>query len=74
MSDEQLRLEVLFLGFRTRRGINLDTFKIRYGRDLLTEKRDMIEKLSTEGLVEISDGFLRPTRAGMAIADSIAMI
>jgi len=74
LNDEQLRLEALFLGFRTRRGICLETFKIRYGRDLLADKRDMIERLSGEGLVEIRDGFLRPTRAGMAVADSLALI
>lgn len=74
LSDEQLRLEALFLGFRTRRGICMESFKIRYGRDLLKDKRDMIERLSGEGLVEIRDGFLRPTRAGMAVADSLALI
>ena len=37
LNDEQLCLEALFLGFRTRRGICLETFKIRYGRDLLAE-------------------------------------
>jgi oxygen-independent coproporphyrinogen-3 oxidase len=74
LSDEQLRLEALFLGFRTRRGICLETFKIRYARDLLADKRDMIERLSGAGLVEIRNGFLRPTRAGMAVADSLALI
>jgi oxygen-independent coproporphyrinogen III oxidase len=74
LSDEQLRLESLFLGFRTRRGICLEAFKNRYNRDLLEDKRDMIEKLSGEGLVEVCDGFLRPTRAGMAVADSLALI
>ncbi len=74
LSDEQLRLEALFLGFRTRRGISIETFKIRYGLDLLVDKRDMIERLSGEGLVEIRNGFLRPTRAGMAVADSLALI
>jgi len=74
LSDEQLRLEALFLGFRTRRGIGLETFKARYGRDLLADKGDMIEKLIREGLVEIRDGFLRSTRAGMAVADSLALI
>jgi oxygen-independent coproporphyrinogen III oxidase len=74
LSDEQLRLEALFLGFRTRRGICLEMFKIRHGVDLLADKRNMIERLSREGLVEIHDGFLRPTSAGMAIADSLALI
>jgi oxygen-independent coproporphyrinogen III oxidase len=74
LSDEQLGLEALFLGFRTRRGIRLETFKIRYGRDLLADKRDMLMRLVEEGLVEIRDGFLHPTRAGMAVADSLALI
>jgi oxygen-independent coproporphyrinogen-3 oxidase len=74
LSDEQLRLEALFLGFRTRRGICLEMFNTRYGQNLLVEKRDLLKRLSEEGLVEIRDGFLRPTRAGMAVADSLALI
>jgi oxygen-independent coproporphyrinogen III oxidase len=74
LNDEQLRLEALFLGFRTRRGIDLEDFRQRYGRDLLMQKRGILTRLSGEGLVEIIDGFLRPTRAGMAVADSLALI
>jgi oxygen-independent coproporphyrinogen-3 oxidase len=74
LNDEQLCLEALFLGFRTRRGICLETFKIRYGRDLLTENRDVLKRLSVKGLLEICDGCLRPTPAGMAVADSLALI
>jgi len=74
LTNEQLCLEALFLGFRTRRGISLETFKIRYGRDLVAEKRNFLKRLSDEGLVEIRDGFLRPTHAGMAVADALALI
>lgn len=74
LSNEQLRLEALFLGFRTRRGICLETFRTRYGHDLLSEKQDMLKRLAEEGLVEICEGILRPTRAGMAVADSLALI
>ena len=74
LTEEQLRLEALFLGFRTRRGIHLEQFKSRYGQDLLAEKAGILKKLTEEGLVEIRDGFLRPTRAGMAVADSLALI
>lgn len=74
LRNEQLCMESLFLGFRTRRGICLEAFQARFGRDLLADKRDMIGKLSMEGLVEIRDGFLQPTRAGMAVADSLALI
>ena len=74
LSDEQLRLEALFLGFRTRRGIHLEDFKRRYGQDLLVEKREILRKLTEDSLVEIRNGFLMPTRAGMAVADSLALI
>ena len=74
LSDEQLRLEALFLGFRTRRGIHLEDFKRRYGQDLLAEKVEIMRKLTEDSLVEIRDGFLMPTRAGMAVADSLALI
>jgi oxygen-independent coproporphyrinogen-3 oxidase len=74
LNDEQLRLEALFLGFRTRRGIHLEDFKRRYGQDLLAEKGEILRKLMEGSLVEIRDGFLTPTRVGMAVADSLALI
>ena len=74
LTDEQLRLEALFLGFRTRKGVDLEGYQKRYHFDLLTEKGKMIRYLTDEGLAEIRDGFLRPTRNGMAVADSLALI
>jgi oxygen-independent coproporphyrinogen-3 oxidase len=74
LTDEQLRLEALFLGFRTRKGVDLEGYQRRYHCDLLAEKGKMISCLTEEGLAEIRDGFLRPTRNGMAVADSLALI
>ncbi len=74
LTPDQLQMEALFLGLRTKRGVNLEDFKRRFGRDLAQEKGKILRTLGTEGLVEIRDGFLRPTRAGMAVADSLAMI
>lgn len=74
LSREELRLEALFLGFRTRLGIDLEDFQRRYGQDLLGEKKEILKKLREERLVELEKGFLRPTRAGMAVADSLALI
>jgi oxygen-independent coproporphyrinogen III oxidase len=74
LSDEQLRLEALFLGFRTRRGIHLEDFKRCHGQDLLAEKGEILRKLTEDSLVEIREGFLMPTLAGMAVADSLALI
>jgi oxygen-independent coproporphyrinogen-3 oxidase len=74
LSVEQLQLEALFLGLRTKAGIDLERYKTSYGVDLLKDKKIIIDALIKNNLVELKDGFLRPTRAGMAVADSLALI
>ena len=74
LTDEQLRLEAVFLGLRTKSGICFQDYKLRYGYDLLSEKAEIISLLAERGLIEIKTGFLRPTLAGMAVADSLAFI
>jgi oxygen-independent coproporphyrinogen-3 oxidase len=71
---EQLRLEALYLGLRTKRGINFEDFKNRYQYDLFTEKNKMLGKLQEEGFIRIQDGNLRPTPTGLAVADSLSLI
>jgi oxygen-independent coproporphyrinogen-3 oxidase len=74
LTEEQLQLESLFLGLRTKAGIDLNLYKTRYGVDLIADKKTVIDALIKNKLVELKNGFLRPTRAGMAIADSLALI
>lgn len=71
---EQLQMEALYLGFRTKRGVNLKDFKHHYACDLLTEKKAALKTLEAEGFVSLRDGFLFPTRAGFAVADSLAFL
>jgi len=74
LTDEQLRLEALFLGLRTKRGVDLKDYKRRYGVDLIKDNESFFEELIKNKLVIMQNGFLRPTRAGMAVADSLALI
>jgi len=74
LTIEQLQLEALYLGLRTKRGIHLRDYSNQYRCDLLTEKGEMLTRLREEGLVSIEDGYLYPTRAGLAMADSLAVI
>jgi oxygen-independent coproporphyrinogen-3 oxidase len=74
LSTEQLAMEALFLGLRTKDGIDLGRYQARYGLDLLEQKKQTLHKLVEESLVEIKDGCLRPTLSGMAVADSLALI
>jgi oxygen-independent coproporphyrinogen III oxidase len=74
LTMEQLRLEALYLGLRTKKGISLREFKDRFRYDLFTEKKKILSKLKEEGLVSIQDGCLCPTEAGLAVADSLSLI
>jgi len=74
LSQEQLQLETLFLGLRTREGINLNLYKERFGMDLLVVKKAILDALIINKIVKIKDGFLSPTKAGMVIADRLALI
>ena len=74
LTMEQLRLEALYLGLRTKRGINFEDFKNRYQYDLFTEKKKMLGKLQEEGFIRIQDGNLCPTPTGLAVADSLSQI
>jgi len=48
---EQLRLEALYLGLRTKKGVNLEDFNNRYQYNLFTEKKKMLDKLREEGFI-----------------------
>jgi oxygen-independent coproporphyrinogen-3 oxidase len=74
LSPKQLQLEALFLGLRTQAGIDLQLYKSKYGIDLFANKRTIVDRLIKNNLVELKNGVLLPTRAGMAVADSLALI
>ena len=71
---EQLRLETLYLGLRTRMGIDLQDFSERYHCDLLQEKHELLNNIQEEGLVTIQDNHIYPTRRGLAMSDSLSLI
>lgn len=74
LTRDQLRLESLFLGLRTNKGIQLHEFRQRYGCDLLAEKDTVIAQLIERGMLEKTFDCLRPTLKGMAVADSLALL
>jgi oxygen-independent coproporphyrinogen-3 oxidase len=74
LSKEQLALESLFLSMRTKDGIHLQQYKNRFDADILVDKKQVIDELMKNGLLELKDGRLKPTLDGMAVADSLALI
>jgi oxygen-independent coproporphyrinogen-3 oxidase len=74
LTMEQLRLEALYLGLRTKKGVCLQDLENRYHYDLFTEKKEILDKLREEGFISIQDGYLYPTQTGLAVADSLSLI
>jgi oxygen-independent coproporphyrinogen-3 oxidase len=72
LSREDLALEALMLGLRTREGIDLDSFRRQHGVDLRKQNEPLIERLVREGLLRSDGRVLVPTLAGLAITDSLA--
>jgi len=71
-SSEQLILEALMLGFRTAAGVDLDRLRDRFGIDLRAANEDVVDQLCASGHIEVDGSRLRPTLAGLAIADTLA--
>ncbi|HET6488424.1 MAG TPA: radical SAM family heme chaperone HemW [Syntrophales bacterium] len=74
LSPDQLRLEALYFGFRTIRGIRGSDFAERYGLDLFREKGPALRSLRDEGLVNLQGDILAPTRRGLALADRLCLL
>ena len=71
-SDEQLVLESLILGFRTISGVDVERLRGDFGIDLLAKNEDVVDRLCDSGHIEVDELRLRPTLAGLAIADTLA--
>jgi putative oxygen-independent coproporphyrinogen III oxidase len=72
LTRQDLALEALMLGLRTVDGIDLETFRERYGVDLRKNNEPLVERLVAEGLLRMEGGTLLPSLAGLAMTDSVA--
>jgi len=74
LSPEDLILETLFLGLRTRKGLDLKALREKACVDLEKEKKETLRTLEAEGIIFIRDGCLIPTRRGYAMADRLPLM
>ena len=74
LTIEQLRMEAIHLGLCTKKGIHIEDFARGYDYDIIAEKEEMLKKLEEGGLIIIRDGYLCPTRAGLAVANSLSLV
>lgn len=73
LTRDDLRLETLFMGLRTARGIDIASFHRRFGEDLPRERHAVIESLVAGGFIVVNDERISPTTRGLAVADQLAL-
>ena len=74
LSLEELQLEAFYLGLRTKKGICIQDYSTNYSRDILAEKAESFAELQRRGFILLENGFVHPTRVGLALSDSLALI
>jgi oxygen-independent coproporphyrinogen-3 oxidase len=72
LGDRELLLETVMLRLRTAAGLDLAAVRARFGVDLLVLNRVLVERLVADGRLELAGELLRPTPAGLAVADGLA--
>ena len=71
LGAESQVLEAVMLGLRTREGVDLAALHRRFGIDLRALNGRLLDRWLRAGLLEADGAWLRPTRAGLAVADSL---
>mgnify|MGYP005842909421 FL=1 len=66
LNDAQLHLETLALGLRTRQGVALAAF------EQSPQAKRLVSEFCAAGLLEVDQEWVRPTPAGLVVADSLA--
>lgn len=72
LSAQELALEAVMLGIRTTDGIDLDALRTTTGVDVASANADLLRELQAEGWASMQGALVRPTAAGLALADHLA--
>ena len=71
LSDDDARSESIFLGLRLMRGIDLDNYRARFGRDLREEYNGELDRLSEAGLIKVDNERVRLTSRGALLSNEV---
>ena len=71
LSDQDARSESIFLGLRLMRGIDLQNYEARFGKNMRSEYNGELDRLSEAGLIEIDEGLLRLTTRGALLSNEV---
>ncbi len=64
-------LELVMLRLRTSRGLRFKAYRALTGRNFMKDHKMLIQALHENGLIRIRNGYLRLTRSGMLVSNSI---
>ena len=73
LSVAERREEAIMLETRTCRGLDMASWRQRFGDDFERTHARAIAKLERYGLIELTGGCLRLTEPGMELQDSVAL-
>jgi putative oxygen-independent coproporphyrinogen III oxidase len=71
LSDEDARSESIFLGLRLMRGIDLENYRVRFGRNLGEEYNGELDRLREAGLIELDERRLKLTSRGALLSNEV---
>ena len=71
LSEDDARSESIFLGLRLMQGIDMESYRSRFGRDLRDEYNCEFDRLSEAGLIEVDDRRLKLTARGALLSNEV---
>ena len=71
LSEDDARSEAMFLGLRLMRGVDLQDYRARFGRDLREQFNGEIDRLKEAGLIQIGPQVLKLTSRGALLSNEV---
>ncbi|TYT74313.1 radical SAM family heme chaperone HemW [Desulfobotulus mexicanus] len=73
LDSEAMRLESFYLGFRTRKGLDVAAFDDAFGGDFFRDYSAVLDSFERKGFIDCGGGFCRLTVKGMVFLDTITL-
>lgn len=71
LDDEAARSESIFLGLRLMRGLDLNSYQTRFGRDLRDEYNGELLRLTEAGLIQFDEDWIKLTTRGVLLSNEV---
>lgn len=72
LTKQEMMEEEFFLGLRKKEGVSISRFEEKFAENFSNRYGDIVEKLTRDGLVQMTDGRLRMTKKGLFLGDTVA--